>query len=108
MRLESVLRPREEEAMAAPTNAKKLRGKKVKAPDKNVEEAKEEKDGWHRSIYALKGCSEQQTLEKLKRQRAIVVNRDKNAAKNILHIALRMQRGMASLAAFNRTPFVLH
>lgn len=53
--------------------------------------------------YGLKICSNQQILADLNRAgQAIVVDRDVNAAKNILHLGLRRQLGLRPLRAFER------
>jgi len=53
--------------------------------------------------YGLKVCSNQQFLGTLSRAgQAIVVDRDVNAAKNILHLGLRRQKGLKPMKAFSR------
>lgn len=54
------------------------------------------------AVFALKACSQKQVLALFGRTSAIIVNRDHNAAKNILHCGLRALRQEPQLTMFQR------
>ena len=55
-----------------------------------------------RIVFALKACTDMEALQRMNRHCAIILNRDHNAAKNILHCGLRTLRNLPQLPTFKR------